>query len=62
MPLPFQYLPFYLQKAFNELGNIGQEDYDAMTQRQRDECKIVDVMDTALIRACKSHIVALYVH
>ncbi|KAH0544850.1 hypothetical protein FGG08_001079 [Glutinoglossum americanum] len=62
IPLPFEFLPRYLDRTVGELnvgggGWLGTEDYDGMGKEQRDEYKVARLMETGIARACKAEIV-----
>jgi hypothetical protein len=66
IPLPFEFLPRYLDRSIGELnagggGWSGTEDYDGMRREQREEYKVVRLMETGIARACKAEVVRAYV-
>ncbi|KAH0565957.1 hypothetical protein GP486_000649 [Trichoglossum hirsutum] len=60
--LPFEFLPRYLDGTVGELnaggmGWVGTEDYDGMRKEQRDEYKVVRLMETGIGRGCRAEVV-----
>jgi hypothetical protein len=66
IPLPFEFLPRYLDRTLGELnaggaGWGGTEDYDGMGREERAEYKVVRLSETRIGRGCREEIVRAYV-
>ncbi|KAI9770754.1 MAG: Cyclin- protein fam58a [Geoglossum simile] len=62
IPLPFEFLPRYLDRTLGELnaggaGWGGTEDYDGMGREKRAEHKVVGLMETRIGRGCREEVV-----
>lgn len=58
IPLPFDYLPRYLERAMNDIARVG-ENYDAWGREDKEEYGVVkEAMETRIGRACRTKAVA----
>ncbi|KAI9777348.1 MAG: Cyclin- protein fam58a [Geoglossum umbratile] len=62
IPLPFEFLPRYLDRTLGELnsggaGWGGTEDYDGMGKEQREEYKVVGLLETGIGRGCRGEVI-----
>ena len=53
VPLPFDYLPRYLERALKDIADAG-ENYDAWEKEEREEYGVFLGMDTGIGKACKA--------
>ena len=57
IPLPFDYLPRYLERAMEDVAGAG-ENYDAWGNEEKEEYGVVkNVMDTSFGRACRARVI-----
>ena len=58
IPLPFDCLPRYLERAMRDLTDTG-EDYDTWGNEEKEEYGVVKgVMETGIGKACRNRVVA----